>query len=1618
MKLNKIFVCIIIVLQILINNSYATTSYGELYEQEDNDLLTPFTVTINGDHLVTDDKEMTISAEKSCNECNVFYYWKATSGKIINNDNNSSITWKPPDVTTSEKHYVECIVGDGNGFISEDYLEVIVLDKTTLNDNNFLSTPIISGVKYGVIGELLSFTAISTINSSNEQSILYSFDWGDDSDVVFGDAKRSHTWSESGIYCIRATSHYGTLYSNQSECYYITINNKPDENNPPVKPIIKGPETGLTDNKYTFSVIATDPENNELEYYFDWGDNLNIEVTYSDTASHLWRQPGYYLIKVKVRDINGEESDWSSLHTIKIEQSNRNPEKPHIAGNNYVHPGESITLKTRSIDPDGDHTNDLMLYNFDWGDGTLNKNIPSNNQWASATHSYSDEGTYCIIVIAQDSQGLQSEKSDCKNITVEFENIEPERPVISGTTIGYINQTLTFTAKSVDPDNDQLEYSFVIYLNDDKIKFDWQQSNTINYKWGQEGTFCIKSAVKDDSSIVWSGCHNITIFSEQVPCKVKIGCPDPDSSYCFNQNCPGYLSSGSLGITYIDEDNNSQSDITSVDMYYSKSNTSTFQIIERQIQTGGYDWKIPDNLIDSTIFIKLVANYNTGCTSSVISKPLNIVDGSQPTIKILSPNGGKYLVGEPVEIKWEINCAGEYSPRLIEIGGDFSKRINGEQAKNTTSTIWIPDISDIGNKNQIRIKVFCDNCTENQVTSNYFTIEPKSINTTWNTERPIVKPNLSIPTGFEEYEWTQELIRPKIQVDKSGNIHIAAISSNEFFGLASYGNIYHREYVSNILYRKKSFSGWQTQEKATNLQIQKSDSYNFEASLIEYFDIEVDKNDRPHIIYSYKNPGTSGNIFYIFKSDFGWTSPQSIYSSKPIPKLLIDTKNKIYAFLGKAGYMYKDDNGSWSNVIMIPGLYMNSNAVVDNSDIVHVSYIARDESKNQYLSYNSIENNVISNSEYVSESHPYNNQIFSTNNKIYITGYVQPGIINYFLKDISENTWKHETLEWPEIYEGSPFIWRDKVDNTHFIYFTKNNDGKKQIMERMTDSSGWTANQMISSIPVNGGSFVDFGSNDNLIAVSYEAYYSGLDVYISYSDYSNVKSSPSIKSFAAEPNNGKAPFNTTFKLSVTPGSSEIIEYKYNFGDGFDYIGLDNEVNHTYSYAGTYNASVIIKDLDGYTSSSQITVQVELAHYYPLHITIFPQKAGTIENNFITCSDNCTKSLISGTNIQLTPVVNNGYLFSHWTGCLDNTDNICSISMDYTKNVYAIFICNPLNSPSFDFYETEIEAGLDYIVNWSDSKEVKQYHIQESTDINFSSIINENVVSNSYMAYNHSEYSELFYRVKAISECGSDSYWSEALKVKIKPKQYLLEVSCDPLYGGKIIDKTYNNFHKIYCNTQCSNTYPIDTTINLKAIPAEGFEFEAWDGCDEFVGYSCMVNINSYKNIKAVFKCEKTEPPTIKLSDININSRKSYTLYWDNLIAQSYIVQESFVNDFNVKQTKTLRETILSFVHDVDNNTILFYRVKSISYCGSESDWSNIVQINVMGNNHEVLYGDIDNNNSINLSDAILALNVCAGMKNDISVNINASINEHKKVSLSDLIYILKTISLNKHNDVQ
>jgi hypothetical protein len=203
-------------------------------------------------------------------------------------------------------------------------------------------------------------------------------------------------------------------YNDISWFYGMTILGDPTiiiKNRPPSGTNITGPGIGYTWGEYEFCIEVFEPDDDKIYCIFDWGDGTDTgwlgPYNSGETicATHIWEEPGEFLIRIKLKDSHGYQSSWSDPTVITIIED-KPPEKPTITGPNKGEPKNLMKFTLRSIDPDGHD----LLYMISWGDGHYE---PYTGPYASGeevifTHAWSTPGVYTINARAKDQYGVKS----------------------------------------------------------------------------------------------------------------------------------------------------------------------------------------------------------------------------------------------------------------------------------------------------------------------------------------------------------------------------------------------------------------------------------------------------------------------------------------------------------------------------------------------------------------------------------------------------------------------------------------------------------------------------------------------------------------------------------------------------------------------------------------------------------------------------------------------------------------------------------------------------------------------------------------------------------------------------------------------------------------------------------------------------------------------------------------------------------------------------------------------------------------------------------------------------------------------------------------------------------
>ncbi len=178
-----------------------------------------------------------------------------------------------------------------------------------------------TGPNHGILNAEYSFSSKTTEPDGDQ--IYYMFSWGDgtysewlgpyNSGITVTD---THSWSTVGTYDVKVSAK--DIYGSQSG-WSTPLTISIVDNNPPDTPTLNGPVSGKPGVTYLYTFSTTDPEEEIVYYFVDWGDGTDSgwlgphQSGAQASSTHSWSTKGTYTVKVKAKDIQDDESAWTTL---------------------------------------------------------------------------------------------------------------------------------------------------------------------------------------------------------------------------------------------------------------------------------------------------------------------------------------------------------------------------------------------------------------------------------------------------------------------------------------------------------------------------------------------------------------------------------------------------------------------------------------------------------------------------------------------------------------------------------------------------------------------------------------------------------------------------------------------------------------------------------------------------------------------------------------------------------------------------------------------------------------------------------------------------------------------------------------------------------------------------------------------------------------------------------------------------------------------------------------------------------------------------------------------------------------------------------------------------------
>jgi len=227
-----------------------------------------------------------------------------------------------------------------------------------------------------------------------------------------------HTWDSPGDFTVKTKAkdeHGAERGAGWSDSLTVVMsNNAPNGSSTPA-----GLASGYTSVLYSYSTSATDPDDHDVYYWFDWGDNTNSSWVgpYSSgstgSSSHIWTATGTYQVKSKVKDEFDLETDagWSDPLNVTISVSSGPAvnQKP-TAGFTYEPTTPLINIAVNFTDASVDYDGSIVNWTWEFGDGNI-------NYTQNPSYTYNQTGAYLVNLTVMDNQDATNTKQQTITVT-------------------------------------------------------------------------------------------------------------------------------------------------------------------------------------------------------------------------------------------------------------------------------------------------------------------------------------------------------------------------------------------------------------------------------------------------------------------------------------------------------------------------------------------------------------------------------------------------------------------------------------------------------------------------------------------------------------------------------------------------------------------------------------------------------------------------------------------------------------------------------------------------------------------------------------------------------------------------------------------------------------------------------------------------------------------------------------------------------------------------------------------------------------------------------------------------------------------------------------------------
>lgn len=159
----------------------------------------------------------------------------------------------------------------------------------------------------GIVGEELHFNGS---RSYDTDGMIVSWQWSFGDGINASGHIVTHVYTVAGTYTVLLT----VKDDDGATDTFHTIAHIRMPNQAPLKPSFSGPKEGNRNISYVFTVMTTDPDNDDVQYVILWGDGSQNTSVFSGSGhsiqmAHQWSSLGFYIVRIYAVDPGNATSE-------------------------------------------------------------------------------------------------------------------------------------------------------------------------------------------------------------------------------------------------------------------------------------------------------------------------------------------------------------------------------------------------------------------------------------------------------------------------------------------------------------------------------------------------------------------------------------------------------------------------------------------------------------------------------------------------------------------------------------------------------------------------------------------------------------------------------------------------------------------------------------------------------------------------------------------------------------------------------------------------------------------------------------------------------------------------------------------------------------------------------------------------------------------------------------------------------------------------------------------------------------------------------------------------------------------------------------------------------------